>query len=262
MHVVTTRRQYKDKVYETHLLRRSYREDGKVKNETLANLSHLPVSTIQLIRESLAGKDHVIAGEDFEIERALPHGHVAALSAMANKLGLATLLGSACPERDIALSVIIARAAHPVSKLATTRWWADTTLGADLVPVGTFTEEVYKAMDWLVARQETIEASLARRHLEKGSMVLYDLSSSWMQHPLTLAHHGYSRDHKSGKTQIEYGLMTDKVGRPISIEVFPGNTADPKAFISAVAKVRDRFKLKEVVMVGDRGMITSARIDA
>jgi len=263
MHVVTTRRQYKNKVYETHLLRRSYREDGKVKNETLANLSHLPAATIQLIRESLAGKDHVVAGEDFEIERALPHGHVAALSAMANKLGLAKLLGPACPERDIALSLIIARAAHPVSKLATTRWWADTTLGADLVPVGTFTDEVYEAMDWLVARQETIEASLARRHLEGGSMVLYDLSSSWMEGThCPLAHHGYSRDHKSGKTQIEYGLMTDKEGRPISIEVFPGNTADPKAFISVVAKVRDRFKLKEVVMVGDRGMITSARIEA
>lgn len=120
-HVVTTRRQYKDKVYETHLLRCSYREDGKVKNETLANLSHLPTSTIQLTREPLAGKTHVVAGEDFEIERALSHGHVAALSVMANKLGLATLLGPAGSKRDSALSLIIARAAHPVSKLATTR---------------------------------------------------------------------------------------------------------------------------------------------
>jgi hypothetical protein len=263
MHVVTTRRQYKDKVYETHLLRRSYREGGKVKNETLANLSHLPAATIQLIRESLAGKSHVVAGEDFEIERSLPHGHVAALSAMAKKLGLAALLGPACEERDIALSLIIARAAKPASKLATTRWWGDTTLGADLVPAGTSTDEVYEAMDWLMGRQETIEASLARRHLGKGSRVLYDLSSSWMEGThCPLAHHGYSRDHKSGKTQIEYGLMTDNQGRPISIEVFPGNTADPKAFISAVETVRDRFKLDEVVMVGDRGMITSARIEA
>jgi len=263
MHVVTTRRQYKDKVYETHLLRRSYREGGNVKNETLANLSHLPAATIQLIRESLAGKSHVVAGEDFEIERSLPHGHVAALSAMAKKLGLAALLGPACEERDIALSLIIARAAKPASKLATTRWWGDTTLGADLVPAGTSTDEVYEAMDWLMGRQETIEASLARRHLGKGSRVLYDLSSSWMEGThCPLAHHGYSRDHKSGKTQIEYGLMTDNQGRPISIEVFPGNTADPKAFISAVETVRDRFKLDEVVMVGDRGMITSARIEA
>jgi hypothetical protein len=263
MHMVTTRRQYKDKVYETHLLRRSYREGGKVKNETLANLSHLPAATIQLIRESLAGKSHVVAGEDFEIERSLPHGHVAALSAMAKKLGLAALLGPACEERDIALSLIIARAAKPASKLATTRWWGDTTLGADLVPAGTSTDEVYEAMDWLMGRQETIEASLARRHLGKGSRVLYDLSSSWMEGThCPLAHHGYSRDHKSGKTQIEYGLMTDNQGRPISIEVFPGNTADPKAFISAVETVRDRFKLDEVVMVGDRGMITSARIEA
>ena len=263
MHVVTNRRTYKGKVYESHLLRHSFREDGKVKNETLANLSHLPGPIIEVLRQLLAGKYFVLAGEGFEIQRTLLHGHVAALSAMANKLGMAKLLGPSSKERDIALSLIIARAIKPTSKLATTRWWGDTTLGADLVPEGTSTDEVYRAMDWLVGRQSSIEAALARRHLEKGSMVLYDLSSSWMEGTkCPLSHHGYSRDHKSSKTQIEYGLMTDKEGRPISIEVFGGNTADPKAFVSAVSKVRERFGLKEVVMVGDRGMITSARIEA
>jgi hypothetical protein len=263
MHVVTTRRQHKEKVYETVLLRHSYREDGKVKNETLANLSYLPANTIELVRESLAGKAHVIAGEGFDIERSLHHGHVAALFAMAHKLDLAKVLGPSCPERDLALSLVIARAAKPGSKLATTRWWADTTLGADLVPGGTSTDEVYAAMDWLLARQATIETSLARRHLSEGSMVLYDLSSSWMEGThCPLALRGYSRDHKSGKAQIEYGLLTDAEGRPVSVEVFPGNTADPTAFISALEAVRTRFFLKEVVMVGDRGMITSARIEA
>jgi len=263
MHIATTRRQHKDKVYETVLLRHSYREDGKVKNETLANLSYLPSETIELIRESLAGKTHVLAGENFDTERALPHGHVAALFAMAHKLGLAKLLGPSCPERDLALSLVIARALKPSSKLATTRWWKDTTLGVDLVPGGTSTDEVYAAMDWLLACQSTIEASLARRHFSEGSMVLYDLSSSWMEGThCPLAARGYSRDHKLGKAQIEYGLLTDQEGRPVSVEVFPGNTADPTAFISALEAVRTRFFLKEVVMVGDRGMITSARIEA
>ena len=181
MHIATTRRQHKDKVYETVLLRHSYREDGKVKNETLANLSYLPPETIELIRESLAGKTHVLAGENFDTERALPHGHVAATFAMAHKLGLAKLLGPSCPEADLALSLVIARAVRPSSKLATTRWWKDTTLGVDLVPADTSTDEVYAAMDWLLARQSTIEASLARRHFSEGAMVLYDLSSSWMR---------------------------------------------------------------------------------
>ena len=263
MHVVTTRRHYKDKVYETTLLRRSYREAGKVKNETLANLSHLPAETIGLIRRSLAGEAHVAAGEAFEIERSLPHGHVAALGAMAHSLGLAKVLGPACGERDLALALVLGRAARPASKLATTRWWTDTTLAADLGVAGASTDDVYAAMDWLMGRQVSIEASLARRHLDEGAMVLYDLSSSWMEgRSCPLAARGYSRDPKSGKTQIEYGLMCDVEGRPISVEVFTGNTADPTAFVSATSIVRERFGLTSVVMVGDRGMITSARIEA
>jgi hypothetical protein len=173
VHVATTRRHYKDKdgndkVYETTLLRRSYREDGKVRTETLANLSHLPAETIALVRESLAGKAHVEAGAGFDVERSLPHGHVAVVWAMAHKLGLAKLLGPPCPERDLALALVVARAVEPGSKLATTRWWAGTTLAADLGVAGASADDAYAAMDWLVGRQADIEAALARRHLAPG----------------------------------------------------------------------------------------------
>jgi len=263
VHVATTRRHYKDKVYETTLLRRSYREGGKVKTETLANLSHLPAETIELVRESLAGKTHVEAGSGFEIERSLPHGHVAAVWAMADKVGLAKLLGPACAERDLTLALVVARAVRPASKLATTRWWTSTTLAADLGVAGASTDDVYAAMDWLVERQADIEAALARRHLKAGGRVLYDLSSSWVEgRCCPLAARGYSRDGKAAKDQIEYGLICDTKGRPIAVEVFAGNTADPTAFISAAATVREHFGLTDVVLVGDRGMITTARIEA
>lgn len=263
MHVATTRRQHKDKVYETHLLRRSYREDGKVKNVTLANLSHLPAATIAAIRESLAGKTLVEAGSGWEIERSLPHGHVGAAWAMADKLGLAKLLGPACAERDVVLALVVARAVRPASKLATTRWWQSTTLADDLCVGDASADDVYGAMDWLVDRQAGIEAALARRHLKAGGRVLYDLSSSWMEGThCPLAARGYSRDGKAGKAQIEYGLTCCPEGRPVAVEVFAGNTGDPTAFISAAATVKERFGLADVVMTGDRGMITAARIEA
>ncbi|WP_052574648.1 IS1634 family transposase [Ferrimicrobium acidiphilum] len=215
------------------------------------------------IRESLTGKHLVVAEEGFEIKRSLPHGHVAAIAAMANELKLPALLGPACRERDIIYALILARAIRPASKLATSRWFKDSTLGVDLGVVGISTDEIYSAMDWLYARQGTIEATLAKRHLQEDSRVLYDLSSSWMEGThCPLAAYGYSRDHKRGKTQIEYGLMTDVDGRPISIEVFSGNTGDPSAFVNAVNMTRDRFGLRELIMVGDRGMITRARIEA
>ncbi len=229
----------------------------------MANLSHLPAATILLIRESLAGKSHVEAGAEWQIERSLPHGHVAAVGARARSLGLAELLGPACRERDIALALVVARVCRPGSKLATTRWWQSTTLGPDLGVGDASIDEVYGAMDWLVERQTTIEARLAKQHLVDGDLVLYDLSSSWMEGShCPLAARGYSRDSKTGRAQIEYGLMCDTAGRPISVEVFAGNTADPTAFISAVETVRNRFGLSQEVMVGDRGMITSARIEA
>ena len=263
MHVAKVVRKYKDREYVSFLLRHSFRDGGKVRHETLANLSALPPAAIDALRAVLAGEALVGAGEGFEVERSLPHGHVAAVAAMAHELGLAKLLGPACAERDLALALVVARVCRPASKLATTRWWADTTLGADLGVADASTDDVYAAMDWLVGRQERIEAALAKRHLAQGSLVLYDLSSSWMEgNCCPLAARGYSRDRKGGKAQIEYGLMTDAEGRPVSVEVFAGNTADPTAFISAAAKVRERFGLAEVVMVGDRGMITSARIDA
>jgi len=263
MHVARVVRKYKEREYVSHLLRRSYREDGKVRHETLANLTALPLEAIDAVRSVLAGRELVAAGESFEVARSLPHGHVAAVAAQARLLGFAALLGPACAERDRALALIIARVCAPASKLATTRWWADTTLAVDLGVADATTDEVYAAMDWLVARQDRIEAALAKRHLQAGSLVYYDLSSSWMEgRCCPLAARGYSRDRKSGKTQIEYGLLTDHQGCPVSVEVFAGNTADPSAFISALDKVRSKFHLGEVTMVGDRGMITTARIEA
>jgi hypothetical protein len=263
MHVTTTRRHYKGKVYEATLLRRSYREDGKVKNETLANLSHLPAETIELVRRSLKGETFTVAGDAFQVTRSLPHGHVALVWQMARQLGLPGLLGPACAERDLAVALVIARVIRPGSKLATTRWWADTTLAHDLGVADASVDDVYQAMDWLLGRQAQIERTLAKRHLRDGGLVYYDLSSSWVegQH-CPLAARGYSRDGKRGLAQLEYGLLTDADGRPVAVEVFAGNTSDPAAFTAAVTKTRDRFGLGQVVMVGDRGMITAARIEA
>jgi len=263
VHVVTTRRHYKDKVYETTLLRRSYREAGKVKSETVGNLSHLPPEAITAIRQILKGEQLVAAGSHAEIGRSLPHGHVALVWQVARQLGLPALLGPAGRRRDLALALVVARVLRPASKLATTRWWADTTLAVDLSVAGASTDEVYGAMDWLAGRQDQIEQALARRHLEPGGLALFDLSSSYVEgRACKLAARGYSRDQKVGKDQIAYGLLTDPDGRPVAVEVFSGNTADPAAFTSMVERIRGRFKLKRLVLVGDRGMISSARVDA
>ena len=272
VHVTTHRRHYVGKDgaardYETHLLRRSWREGGKVRNETVANLSHLPSDLIEVIRGSLAGEAYVPASAAATVTRSVPHGHVAAVWAQAKALGLPALLGPAGRHRDLALALILARVLEPGSKLATTGWWADTTLGADLDISDAGTDETYAAMDWLLGRQDAIEAKLARRHLAEEAnpsrMALFDLSSSWMEgRHCPLAARGYSRDGKKNRTQIEYGLLTDPHGRPVAIRVFAGNTADPTAFTDAVKIVRDKFGLATMVMVGDRGMITSARIDA
>ena len=265
--MTTTRRHYKDKVYETVLLRRSFRQDGKVKNETVANLSHLPAELIELITRSLKGETFVPAGQAVTITRSLPHGHVAAAVAQAHALGLPSLLGPPGRQRDLALALIVARVCRPASKLATTRWWADTTLAHDLGVAGASTDEVYAALDWLAGQQDAIEAKLARRHLtgpaNPDRLALFDLSSSWMTGShCPLAARGYSRDGKKGLPQIEYGLLTDPAGRPVAVRVLPGNTADPAAFTLIATDVRAKFGLGDMVMVGDRGMITSARIDA
>jgi hypothetical protein len=186
---------------------------------------------------------------------------------MAGKLGLPALLGPACPQRDLALALIISRVVAPASKLSTLTWWADTTLGTDLGVAGACTDGIYAAMDWLAARQDQVEAKLAARHLapepNPERMALFDLSSSWLEGThCPLAARGYSRDGKKGKLQIEYGLLTDPAGRPVAVRVLPGNTGDPAAFTGIVQVVREKFGLEQMVMVGDRGMITSARIAA
>jgi hypothetical protein len=253
--------------YSSAYLRRTYREAGAVKNETVANISALPDHVIDLIEAGLKGQQLVPAAAAVTITRSVPHGHVAAVHAVARELGLPALLGPACPQRDLALALIISRVARPGSKLSTLTWWADTTLGADLGVAGADTDDIYAAMDWLGGRQEPIEAELARRHLgpaaNPSKMALFDLSSSWLEgRRCPLAARGYSRDGKKGRLQIEYGLLTDPDGRPVAVRVFPGNTGDPAAFTQIVQVIRDKFGLATMVMVGDRGMITSARIAA
>jgi hypothetical protein len=272
MHVARIRSGYTDKAgrrheYESRYLRRTYRDDGKVCHETLANLSGLPEQTVDSIEAVLKGAALVPAARAVTILRSLPHGHVAAVHAMAVRLGLPALLGPACPERDLALALIISRVVAPASKLSTLTWWDDTTLGADLGTATATAGRLYAAMDWLEHRQDAIEAKLAARHLapavNPARMALFDLSSSWLEgRHCPLAARGYSRDGKKGKLQIEYGLLTDPEGRPVAVRVFPGNTGDPAAFTEIVEVVRDKFGLAQMVMVGDRGMITSARIQA
>jgi hypothetical protein len=253
--------------YSSAYLRRTYREAGKVKNETVANLSALPEHVIDLVDAGLKGQQLVPASEAVTITRSVPHGHVAAMHAMARKLGLPALLGPAGPQRDLALALVISRAVAPASKLSTLAWWDDTTLGADLGVADASAGDIYAAMDWLAARQDAIEAELAARHLapraNPGRMALFDLSSSWLEgRCCPLAARGYSRDGKKGKLQIEYGLLTDPEGRPVAVRAFEGSTGDPAAFTAIVTVMREKFGLAKMVMVGDRGMITSARIAA
>ena len=260
-------KQGRRKDYSSAYLRRTYRDGGKVKNETVANLSALPGHVIDWIDAGLKGQQLVPAAGAVTITGSLPHGHAAAVHAMAAKLGLPALLGPAGRHRDLALALIISRVLAPASKLSTLTWWADATLGADLGVADASTDDLYAAMDWLEHRQDAIEAGLAARHLapavNPSRMALFDLSSSWLEgRHCPLAARGYSRDAKKGKLQIEYGLLTDPEGRPVAVRVFPGNTGDPAAFTAIVTVVRKKFGLQEMVMVGDRGMITSARIDA
>jgi hypothetical protein len=272
MHVARNKRAYvtksgEEKTYESVLLRRTYRQGGKVKHETLANLTALPEDAVAAVEATLKGQRLVAAGTEFSIARSLPHGHVAAVAAMARQLGLPALLGPSCRARDLVLALIISRVIRPASKLSTLAWWPDTTLGVDLGVTDACTDEVYAAMDWLADRQEAIEKRLAARHLDPsvnpGRMALFDLTSSWVTgRCCELAARGYSRDGKKGCEQIEYGILTDPAGRPVAVRVFDGNTADPVAFTEIVPVIRDTFGLEKLVLVGDRGMITTARIAA
>jgi hypothetical protein len=272
MHVARNKRTYvarsgEQRVYESVLVRRTYREGGKVRHETLANLSALPAEAVAAVEAALKGERLVPAGQAAAITGSLPHGHVAAVHAMAAKLGLPALLGPAGPQRDLALALVISRVAAPASKLSTLAWWSDVTLGADLGVAEASTDDVYAAMDWLAGRQDAVEAELAARHLAPAAnpsrMALFDLSSSWLEGThCPLAERGYSRDGRKGTLQIEYGLLTDPAGRPVAVRVFPGGTGDPAAFTQIVQVVREKFGLARMVMAGDRGMITSARIAA
>src|SRR6476661_9171564 len=272
VHVVRVRKTHMDKhgnprEYFSAYLRRTYREGQRVRNETVANLSALPEHVIDWIDAGLKGAQLVAAGGEFSIARSLPHGHVAAVAAMAHQLGLPALLGPACRSRDIVIALIVSRVIRPGSKLSTLTWWHDTTLGVDLGVTGACTDEVYAAMDWLAGRQEAIEKKLAARHLAESvnpaRMALFDLTSAWVTgRCCELAARGYSRDGKKGCEQIEYGVLTDPAGRPVAVRVFPGNTADPTAFTEIVPVIRDTFALDKLVLVGDRGMITTARIAA
>ena len=272
MHVARTLTKYVDKAgnvrrYESILVRRTFREGAKVRHETLANLSKLPAKTVAAVEATLKGQTLVSVGSEFTITRSLPHGHVAVVAAMARQLGLPALLGPPCRSRNLALGLIVSRVVKPASKLRTRSSWADTTLGADLGITDASTDEIYAAMDWLVGRQDAIEKKLAAKHIgpqvNPSGMALFDLSSTWMTgNHCELAARGYSRDGKKGLPQVNFGLLGDREGRPVAVRVFAGNTADPAAFTDIVTVVKDTFKLDDLVMVGDRGMITTARVNA
>ena len=263
MHVSTTTRRSGENEYKAVLLRRSYREDGKVKKETLANLSHLPPEAIDAIRRVLAGETLVNAQDAFEIERSLPAGHVNAALAMARRLELPKLLDrSASRQRDLCLAMILSRVIAPGSKLGTVRTLGQSTLASELGVQGADEDDLYAAMDWLLERQDRIEDRLAARHLRDGEMVLYDVSSSYFEgRTCPLGRLGYSRDGKTGLLQIIYGLLCDNDGRPVAVEVFSGELHDDKTLPSQVTKLKDRFGLSRVVVVADRGMVTKANIE-
>src|SRR5579863_7500442 len=251
------------------LLRESYREHGKVKTRTLANLSHLPAPQIAALRSALAGALPAASSplpEAFVIARSLPHGHAAAVLGCLRNLQLDSILDPGpSRHRDLVIAMIAARILEPVSKLATARDLHSDTLHSSLGELlgvdSTDESELYQAMDWLLPQQSRIEQELAQRHLSNGGLVLYDLTSTYFEgRHYPLGKLGHSRDDKSGKLQIVFGLLTNAQGCPVAVEVFAGNTADPKTVAAQVDKLRQRFGLSEVVLVGDRGMITSARI--
>jgi len=249
------------------LLRETYRQNGRICKRTLCNLSHWPTAHVEGLRGVLRGGTVIPAERDaFTVTRSLPHGHVAAALGTARKIGLDTILGpdgNRC--RDLVLAMLIGRILDPASKLATARGLspatASSSLGEGLGLGAVDDDELYAALDWLLARQPAIEAALAKRHLTNGTLVLYDVSSSYMEgRCCPLAQRGYSRDGRRGTLQIVYGLLCAPDGCPVAIEVFDGNTADPKTLATQVEKLKRRFHLDHVVLVGDRGMITQARI--
>src|SRR5881396_3595207 len=263
IHVATTKRLYKGALYQTHLLRRSYREGTQVKHETLGNISHLPAALIDLIKRSLAGEKFVSASHAFVIERSWPHGHVEAVLGTMAKLGIDRVIFSKrCRQRDLVIAMMVERIIHQCSKLATTRLWHETTLAEELSVGDADEDELYQALDWLLTRQPQIEKKLAHQHLSEGGHVLYDVSSSYYEgQTCPLARFGHDRDGKKGLPIIVYGVLTNAEGCPVAIDVYKGNTGDPSTLLDQVKKLRERFGLTRLVLVGDRGMITQAKID-
>ncbi len=263
LYVADVKKQYKGRNYCSYLVRRSYREGGKVKQETVSNITHLPAETRELIRQSLKGNVLVPVDEAMETISSRSHGHVVAVRKMIHDLGLLKMIApTSCRQRDITEALLIARILKPQTKLATSRWWHTTTIPELTGVEDADTDEIYEAMDWLLERQDRIEDKLAKRHLADESLVLYDVSSSYYEGCCcSLAQFGYNRDQKKGKRQIVYGLMTDSEGRPISVHVYPGNTSDSATLQDQIDKLKERFGLENVVLAGDRGMLTQVMID-
>jgi transposase len=254
-------------VYRTVLLRRTFRDGAKVRHETVGNLSHLPPDIIDVIRRRLSGEPPAVSTGAFEILRTLPHGHVAAVLGTLRSIGLESVLASQpSRERSLVIAMIVARLIDARSKLAMARGLRGATAVSSLaleLQIGESSErDLYAAMDWLLERQSRIESKLAKKHLRDGSLVLYDVSSSFYTGThCTLAKFGHNRDGKNGYPQVVYGLLCNAAGCPVAVEVFEGNTGDPKTLGSQIAKLRKRFGIHRVIIVGDRGMITSKRID-
>lgn len=245
------------------LLRESYREGGKVKKRTLANLSKLPMDQVQLIRRVLKGEQLVPVDTLFDVSASPHHGHVQAVRKAMKQLGFDNLIASRpTRERDLVMTMVAARILQPESKLATTRWWCTTTLADEWGLADATEDDLYAAMDWLLERQDRIEKKLAARHLKEGGLVLYDLTSSYFEgEACPLAKRGRDRDGKKGKLQVNYGLLTDSGGCPVSVSVHPGNTGDPTTLMPQLKKVKQTFNINNLVLVGDRGMIRQKQID-
>jgi hypothetical protein len=258
--IVTTRN---GREYVSYLLRRNYRDGATVRHETLGNISHLPPRLIDVVRRGLAGEEFLSTREAMQTTRSLPHGQVEAVLGTIRRLGLDSIIASRrCRERDLVLAMIAGRLLCACSKLASARTWRSTTLAEELGVEDATADELYAALDWLLARKKRIEKKLASRHLREGGVALYDVSSSYYEgHHCPLAQFGYSRDGKRGLPVIVYGVMTDRDGRPIGVDVYKGNMGDPSTVPGAVEKLRTQFGLERVVLVGDRGLLVSTRIE-
>lgn len=265
MHVEVVKSRQGDKVYQSTLVRQSYRDGKTVRKRTLANISHLPPEIIEIIRGSLRGDVFVPASQAVQVTRSVSHGAVFAVLTLMQRLGMAKLLGSRPhPWHRLVLGMVAARLVNPGSKRFTCSWWDHTSLpallGMDEAEVTV--NELYEAMDALLERQPAIEAALAKKHLQEGALVLYDLSSTYLEgRTCPLAQYGYNRDKKRGKKQFTYGLLTNREGCPVAIEVFAGNTTDSTTMGKQIEKLRERFGFNRVVLVGDRGMIAQTRIE-